>query len=269
MANRPLWTCEACGRAFANRNQRHACGRLDLARHFAGREPVVREIHEAFVAAIRKFGPVKVLPEKTRIAFQVRMSFAQLTPRKAHATGHLVLARRAEGGPFTKVETISARNHVHHFRLDDPSQVDARLRRFLEEAYAVGRQEHLRAPAKAPASVDEYIAAASPDARPILERIRATLLAAAPGAEELVSYRMPAIRQGRILAYYAAFKDHIGFYPPVRGDAALVKAASRYAGEKGNLRLPIAGPIPYALLARIVKARARGALKSRTPPEAS
>ena len=91
---------------------------------------------------LRDIGPVTVLPEKTRIAFQVRMSFAQLTIRRHWVLGHLVLARRAEDPRFTKVESLSPRNHVHHFRLDSPDQV-AGLRDLAREAYAVGRQEHI------------------------------------------------------------------------------------------------------------------------------
>ena len=139
---KPLWPCPACGRAFANANQAHACGRHDLESHFAGKPPAVREIYDAFLAMIEEIGPVTVLPEKTRIAFQARMSFAQLTVRRHWVTGHLVLARRVEDPAFTKVETVSRRNHVHHFRLDSPADV-GRLNAFAREAYAVGLQEHL------------------------------------------------------------------------------------------------------------------------------
>lgn len=137
-----LWTCTACGRAFTNRNQSHACGRHDLAAHFEGRPAKVRAIYDAFLAMLEGFGPVIVLPEKTRIAFQVRMSFAQLTIRRDWVVGHLVLARRTEDPLFSRVETFSPRNHLHAFRLDDPDQVEG-LRPFAREAYAVGRQEHL------------------------------------------------------------------------------------------------------------------------------
>jgi hypothetical protein len=138
----PLWTCPACGRAFANRNQSHACGRHALAAHFEGRSAKVRAIYDAFLAMLESFGPVAVLPEKTRIAFQVRMSFAQLTIRRDWVLGHLVLARRVEDPGFTRVESFSPRNHLHAFRLDAPEEV-ARLQDFAREAYAVGRQEHL------------------------------------------------------------------------------------------------------------------------------
>ena len=140
---KPLWRCPACGREFANPNQSHACGRHDLDSHFAGKEPIVREIYDAFLAMIEEIGPVTVLPEKTRIAFQTRMSFAQLTVRRRWVLGHFVLARRAEDPVFTRIETFSPRNHLHAFRLEEPGEVD-KLRRYAGEAYAVGRQEHLR-----------------------------------------------------------------------------------------------------------------------------
>lgn len=139
---KPLWHCPACGRTFASANQTHACGRHRLEDHFAGKDPAVRAIYDAFRTMIESFGPVEVLPEKSRIAFHVRMSFAQLTVRRHWVLGHFVLARRAEDPRFTKVETFSPRNHVHRFRLDSPGQVE-RLRDFAREAYAVGLQEHL------------------------------------------------------------------------------------------------------------------------------
>ena len=74
--------CPQCGRRFANRNQTHSCGRHDLAPHFAGKGRAVRELFDALLGLLRGFGPVTVLPEKTRIAFQVRMSFAAVSIRK-------------------------------------------------------------------------------------------------------------------------------------------------------------------------------------------
>jgi uncharacterized protein YdhG (YjbR/CyaY superfamily) len=68
---------------------------------------------------------------------------------------------------------------------------------------------------------------------------------------------MPAFALHGILVYFAAFKNHIGVFPPLRGDAKLQAAASKYAGPKGNLKFPLDQPIPYALIARIVKSRAK------------
>lgn len=93
---------------------------------------------------LRDIGPVRVLPEKTRIAFQVRMSFAQVTPRKHWLDGHVVLARRLDHPRFTAVQTFSPRNHLHTFRLSSIADVDDTLRAWLTEAYEVGQQLHLR-----------------------------------------------------------------------------------------------------------------------------
>ena len=108
-----------------------------------------------------------------------------------------------------------------------------------------------------PATIDEYIAASPAAVRPILRKIDDTIRKAAPEAEEKISYRMPAYKLKGDLAYFAAFKNHIGFFPPVKGDAKLMKEVSVYAGEKGNLRFPLDEPIPYALIARIVRQRVK------------
>lgn len=111
--------------------------------------------------------------------------------------------------------------------------------------------------AATPKNIDEYIASFSPDVQVILERIRLTIKRAAPNAQETISYKIPAFTLNGSLVYFAAFKKHIGFYPPVRGDATLEKSISAYAGEKGNLRFPLDQPIPYGLIERIVKRRVK------------
>jgi uncharacterized protein YdhG (YjbR/CyaY superfamily) len=78
---------------------------------------------------------------------------------------------------------------------------------------------------------------------------------AAPRAEETISYGMPALSQRGVLVYFAAFKKHIGLYPPVRGDANLIREAAPFAGKKGNLQFPLGQPIPYGLIRRIVRSR--------------
>jgi uncharacterized protein YdhG (YjbR/CyaY superfamily) len=108
-----------------------------------------------------------------------------------------------------------------------------------------------------PKNIDEYIASFSPEVQAILEKIRLTIRNAAPDARETISYNIPTYTLGGALVHFAAFKKHIGFYPPVRGDAKLEKAISAYAGEKGNLRFPLDQPIPYSLIERIVKLRVK------------
>jgi len=112
-------------------------------------------------------------------------------------------------------------------------------------------------PIAVPATIDEYIAGFAPATQALLEQVRQTVHAAAPGAREVISYRIPAFKQHGILVYFAAFKKHIGFYPPVRGDVELVEAVAPYAGEKGNLRFAMDRPLPLELIDRITRLRAR------------
>jgi uncharacterized protein YdhG (YjbR/CyaY superfamily) len=109
----------------------------------------------------------------------------------------------------------------------------------------------------APADMSEYIATFPPAVRTILRKIRKTVNDAVPDAEEAISYRMPAFKLNGVLLYFAAFKQHIGLFPPVKGDASLERAVKKYAGPKGNLQLPLDEPIPYDLIKRIVKFRAK------------
>jgi Domain of unknown function (DUF5655) len=143
-SNDPLWRCPKCDRAFANRHQTHTCAGLhDLEHHFIGREPIVRELYDLVAATVQSIGAVIILPEKTRIAFQVRMSFAQVTIRRRWLDGHVVLARRLEHPRCRKIETFSARNHVHAFPLEHPGDIDSTFVDWIREAYAVGEQRHL------------------------------------------------------------------------------------------------------------------------------
>jgi hypothetical protein len=141
---RPMWRCSECGRRFANRNQSHACAPpRELAEHFAGRDSSMFSLYRALLALVRRCGPVTVIPEKTRIVFQTRMSFMAVAPRQLHLIGHFVFARRVANPRFQKIETISPRNYVHHFCLEREDELDAEFEGFVREAYAVGTQEHL------------------------------------------------------------------------------------------------------------------------------
>lgn len=114
-----------------------------------------------------------------------------------------------------------------------------------------------------PTTIDEYIATFSPDVQTVLEQIRETIRGAAPDAKEIISYQMPAFRSKKILIYFAAWKQHIGLYPPVTGNVSLEKACRPYAGPKGNLQLPLDQPIPLDLITRIVKHRLKQEKQAR------
>lgn len=110
---------------------------------------------------------------------------------------------------------------------------------------------------KKPTDIDSYISSFPADVQSVLERVRKTISNAAPEAEEVISYRMPAFRQHGILVYFAAWQKHVGLYPPISGDKALEKAVARYAGPKGNLQFPLDEPMPLDLIKRIVKLRVK------------
>jgi hypothetical protein len=142
--DKPLWACPQCNRRFANQNQSHACARYTLAEHLEGKSPDVLALYFHLEAAVQGLGPVIVNPEKTRIAFQVRMSFAAVTLKRQWIDGHVVLARRLESPRFRRIETISPRKHVHSFRLTCVEEIDQEFIAWLQEAYLVGEQRHLR-----------------------------------------------------------------------------------------------------------------------------
>jgi len=139
-----MWTCPHCGRAFANRNQTHSCRALiDLDEHFSSSAPVVRDIFDRIVDEVNALGPVTILSEKTRIALLTRMSFAAFVPRRDWLDGHVVLSERLDSPRFTRVETYSAHNVVHAFRLREVAEIDNEFRDWLRRSYPVGNQEHL------------------------------------------------------------------------------------------------------------------------------
>lgn len=106
------------------------------------------------------------------------------------------------------------------------------------------------------ANIDDYIASAAPEARPILERIKRTIKQTEPKATECISYQIPAFRFNKPFIYFAAFKRHVGIYPPVKADAALLRELLPYRSEKGNLKFPLGKPMPYPLIKRVASALA-------------
>ncbi len=108
----------------------------------------------------------------------------------------------------------------------------------------------------APLTVDDYMAGLSDGSRAVMEKLRTTIKAAAPEATETISYRMPAFKdQGRILVYYAAFKDHYSIFPASEAVLALGEELKSHVTGKGTIRFDADRPLPTALVKKIVKVR--------------
>ncbi|MEO6134418.1 MAG: DUF1801 domain-containing protein [Ginsengibacter sp.] len=104
-------------------------------------------------------------------------------------------------------------------------------------------------------SINEYILAQTGEVKHILEEIRRTISETAPQATEVISYGMPAFRQNGILVYFAAFKNHIGFYCLPSGNKAFQEELKEYKTGKGSIQFPYNKPIPYPLIKKIVNFR--------------
>jgi uncharacterized protein YdhG (YjbR/CyaY superfamily) len=110
-------------------------------------------------------------------------------------------------------------------------------------------------------SIDEYIALFPEETKKKMQELRAAIIAAAPGAEEKISYKMPAFAQKGILVYFAAWKYHIGFYPTSSGTQAFKQELSAYKSSKGSVKFPMDKPLPLDLISKIVKFRVAENLK--------
>lgn len=112
-------------------------------------------------------------------------------------------------------------------------------------------------------TIDEYIATFPEDVKKILNQLRQTIHEAAPEAEETISYQMPTFTLHGNLVHFAAFKNHIGFYPTPTGIEAFQQELAPYKGAKGSVQFPIDQPLPLSLIRRMVKYRVKENLERK------
>ncbi len=108
-----------------------------------------------------------------------------------------------------------------------------------------------------PESIDDYIATFPADVQVILQKMRQTIHKVAPEAAEVISYGMPGFKLNGMLAWFAAAKRHIGFYPKPSGIEAFKKELAPYKTSRGAIQFPLDKPIPYDLIEKIVKYRVK------------
>jgi uncharacterized protein YdhG (YjbR/CyaY superfamily) len=100
-------------------------------------------------------------------------------------------------------------------------------------------------------TIDEYIKTFPEQVQIILEKMRQTIRKAAPEAEEAISYQIPTFKLNGNLVHFAAFKNHVSFFPTARGVEAFKKELSRFKGSRGTVQFPLDRPIPYDLVRKI------------------
>jgi uncharacterized protein YdhG (YjbR/CyaY superfamily) len=112
-------------------------------------------------------------------------------------------------------------------------------------------------------TIDEYIKTFPAEIQVILQKMRQTIREAAPEAIEVISYQMPAFKLNGILVYFAAHKNHIGFYPTASGIEAFKAELAPYKWSKGAVQFPLDKPIPFDLVKKIVLYRAKENTKKK------
>lgn len=119
-------------------------------------------------------------------------------------------------------------------------------------------------------TIDDYIAACPENVREQLRELRATIRAAAPEAQEKISYQMPTFALNGNLIHFAAYKNHIGIYPTPSGITEFKEALAGYKQAKGSVQFPLTQPLPLELIAQIVRFRVQENLKkSKNKPTSS
>lgn len=121
----------------------------------------------------------------------------------------------------------------------------------------------MRTAATTPRTIDEYIAGFPSEVQKILEKVRATVRKAAPGAEETIKYRMPTFTLNGNLVHFAAFKKHVGFYPTPSAIEEFKADLASYKSAKGSVQFPLDRPIPFDLIRRIVEFKVKESLAAR------
>jgi hypothetical protein len=140
---RPLWQCPKCGAKLVTTNMSHSCGRYSLKALFAHSDPGVLRIFDRLAEMVRECGPVTIIPQKTRVMFQVRVRFLGCMPRKAYLLCNFEFAQRKAHPRFRKIETYAPRWHGHELRVDSEQELDDQVAEWIREAYAVGEQKPL------------------------------------------------------------------------------------------------------------------------------
>jgi hypothetical protein len=140
--DRDLWTCPKCGEKFVTRNMAHSCGKFTIEGLFAKSDPNVLATYRRLERMAKSVAPFHVIPQKTRVSFQLRTRCAGGYPMKS-AFRFAFLSRKVIEHPrIFKVETFAPDQHVHYVMLRSPDEVDGQIKEWLKISTAYGEQRH-------------------------------------------------------------------------------------------------------------------------------
>lgn len=243
--------------------------------HFAKAAPSVRAAYDAILKAARALGPVREDPKKTSIHLMRETTFAGVTVRSRALILTLKSTEPIESERVHKAAQASAARWYNEIRLESPRDVDAELREWIAVSYALSdKPRTARAMPSGHTTIDEYLAQLNPGKRKAIESLRRAILDAVPGADECLSYQMPAFRlDGKVFAWIGAGANHYALYPGAASIRKHKDELKHYETSKGTVRFRFDRPLPVALVRRLVKAsiadKAGGGTRAGGPQRAS
>ena len=140
-----MWVCPKCKQKFYNRNQSHSCGKYSVDDFLKSKNEIAVKLFHHFINEYKTIGDFELHPVKTRVALLTLMRFASINKiGKDYVDGHLVLVQPFDAKCFYKVDNLSDRFFVHHFRLYEKSDITP-LKKYMKKAYQVGQRKHVKA----------------------------------------------------------------------------------------------------------------------------
>ena len=218
--------------------------------------PSVRAAYAAILKASRALGKVSEDPKKTSVHLMRETAFAGVVFRREALILTLKSHDPIDSERVHRTQRLSAKRWSNEIRVASTREVDRELREWIAASYALaGKPRVVRAMPSGHSNIDEYLSQLTPEKRAALQRLRKMIHAAVPGAEECISYQMPAFRKdGKTFVWFAAMAHHLSLFP----GAATIKTHARdlkgYVTSKGTIRFPIDQPVPAALVKKLVKA---------------
>lgn len=140
---KPLWQCPRCGNLFVTKNMWHSCTMLELDESFARSSPEMRTLFDRLLEKVQECGPVIVIPQKTRVALQVLVRFMTVMPRKDHLVVEFWFTKERHDYRFFKVEKYANRTYGHFVRLENETDLDEDVKRWIRTSYRIGERKHL------------------------------------------------------------------------------------------------------------------------------